>query len=139
MSLYSLSTVLVPCLCTVLVPCLCIAYVLCLYHVSVQPMPGACTMSTFGVDWALTMKNRETRSIALFIFCVSAWIHVCICVCVCVCECVRARARACVCMCLCLDLCFEPSQPPRITPGLKTIFNPSLSYSAHKSLDHIFF
>ena len=31
--------------------------------------------------------------------------------------------------------CFEPSQPLRIISGLKTNFNPSLTYSAHRSLD----
>lgn len=33
---------------------------------------------------------------------------------------------------------FEPSQPPRSTSGLKTSVNPSLSYSAHKSLTFFF-
>ena len=31
--------------------------------------------------------------------------------------------------------CFEPSQSLRIISGLKTNFNPSLSYSAYKSLN----
>ena len=34
-----------------------------------------------------------------------------------------------------VSCCFEPSQALGITSGLKTKFNPSLSYSAHKSLN----
>ena len=36
----------------------------------------------------------------------------------------------------CVSLCFEPSQPQRITSGLNTNFTRPPGYSFHKSFDH---
>ena len=58
-----------------------------------------------------------------------------------VCVCVRARLCVRVCVCararrkkkILVKWCIEPIQPLWIKSGLKTNFNPSLSYSTHKS------
>ena len=63
--------------------------------------------------------------------------HLCVCVCVCVCV------YVCVCVCVCVgggggvvSWRFGPNQSQRIISVLKTNFNLSPNYSAHKLLRH---